>query len=168
MDGVDVMAKDIQLIIPWKKVNATIREMNKLKQDVNVGVTSLTHEALARLKQDTPRGTGTGTHIADQWRSEFKTVGGLIREVRLMNEPQNELVLMCLEKGTKPHRIPTSGNKILHFMVGGSEVWAQNVMHKGSRAFEMVALTRQVMANRINALMTTVINRYAKKVTRAK
>jgi len=160
--------RDIRVTIPWGKVNATIRELNKLAPEVNVRMTSLAHEALQRLKQETPRSSGAGRHIADMWKAEYKKVGAVIREVIIRNDPTNELVLMCLEKGTRPHRIPRVGNKLLHFKVDGSEIFAQNVMHPGSRAFRFIELTRETLRTRVAALMKTVLASYAKRVARAK
>jgi len=89
----------------------------------------------------------------------------VIREVIIRNDPTNDLVLMCLEKGTRPHRIPTTGNKILHFEIGGEEVFAQNVYHKGSKAFGMVDITRQALQARIGDTMRQVLEKFAQRVT---
>ena len=164
MDGIDVMAKpQLRLIVPWAKVKRIIKNVNRLAPELNIEVRGIALDGLRRLKEETPRSAGQGVHIADAWRVTFKTVGGLIREARLKNDPRNDLVLMCLETGTKPHRIPTSGNKILHFKVGGTEVWAQNVMHKGSKAFKMVETTRRAMEIRVSVALRTALQRYSSR-----
>ena len=162
-----VQQTGFKLIVPWGKVNAKIKQLELLAPDINRQTRSLTQEALLRLKETTPRSSKSGVHIADQWTADFITLKGFIREVRIHNTPENSLVLMCLEKGTRPHRIPSSGNTVLKFQAGGADIFSANVQHKGSRAFEMVELTRLTLAARISQAMGKAVKNYTKKVERA-
>lgn len=121
-----------------------LRQGGKLPVLLQPLASAATRECKAVAGERTQRHTG---QLEAGYTSQVVPVGGgpIIAKIRTINPVKHAIFI---EAGTRPHRIPTSGETILAFTVRGQRiVMFGHVQHPGTKPYNVIrdALRRVVL-----------------------
>lgn len=94
-------------------------------------------EAKSLAAQKLQRGTGTGPHYADSFKSSVDQ-GPRLRLENDRKTASGRLLAPIIEHGSRPHIIRPRKASILVFEVGGQRVFAREVHHPGTKPLRIM------------------------------
>jgi len=119
-----------------------------IKSDIR----DLAEWAFGEIKKRTPETSSGRTVIKDLW-TIAKTATAAREQFVIANLYYDQDVLMYIEKGTPPHVItPQKLGGLLHFFIGGNEIFTRLVKHPGTPAHHMVGSVRAELRSKVDWL----------------
>ena len=143
----------VQLRMDARLFEAKIRGAGtKVIPYVKADIRDLAKWAFKEIKVRTPKSAPGRTEIKNLWK--MATTANVAREQFVIeNLYPDEDVLMYMEEGTVPHVIkPQKPGGLLHFFIGGDEIFTRLVKHPGTPAYEMVGGVEVELRSKIDWL----------------
>jgi len=133
-------------------VKKNIADMDsQTKQAAEKAVTEISDLTIQTLQSNAPVKTGF-------LRSSFqKILFGLTARIFSIAS-----YVMIVEKGSRPHVILPKSARVLHFVIGGQDVFAKSVQHPGTRGTFFIQRTRDRVSNEAPRIMAKHLQKVGK------
>jgi len=119
---------------------------------IKADIRDLAKWAFKEVKAKTPKVTSGRTEIRDLWKmAENKSAAR--EQFVIKNLYPDQDVLIYMEEGTVPHVItPRKPGGLLHFFIGGDEIFTKLVKHPGTPAYRMVGSVEAELRSKVDWL----------------
>lgn len=136
--------------------------INELIPYAEVTAEQIAKKGVDIVSELTPRSAKGTKHMADMWQYT-KSRKARVLEFVIDNMYPNQDIVLYVEEGTKPHKIPIGRRGFLAWEgAGGEWIYTKRaVMHPGTRPYLMLKTTEV----RINALTDSYVTAVLKKAS---
>lgn len=134
----NIKPPEISITVNDESVRRYVKRFSASRKAMEVSLRTFAQEVYAEIVRRTP-----GNTIRYQWRIEYKYaqrfLGKVLYEIDIKNNPENNDVLLFLEKGTAPHEIFAINYEWMRFYwpILNKVVYTKHVFHPGIKPYRI-------------------------------
>jgi len=143
-----------------------IKRFGAGRKAMEFSIISLARTLYGEVVRRTP-----GLNIKKDWRIQYvrrqSFFGeGALTEIRIVNDPKNNDVIIFLEEGTNPHMIFAVNYEYMRFYwdVAGKTILAKEVAHPGTKPYHPMSDAVKFVESQMNSAAKIMEDRFEKTV----